>query len=210
MVYRAVALGFRVHSGWASVIAAAGSPGEPVVLERRRIEIADRALAGSRQPYHAVVASGSGTPEALLHQFRESSTSLATLAVGALVEEVKCAGATIVEAAAILYASGRSLPELTTILRSHPLLHTAEGEFFRDVLAHASEHCGLPVIKLKEREVWDKAASVFELSLADLQQCMNGLGKRMGPPWTQDEKLASLAAWLGIRMLAERVPRFSG
>src|SRR5258708_4384780 len=34
----AVALGFRAHSRWAAVVAVSGSPGRPVVLERRRIE----------------------------------------------------------------------------------------------------------------------------------------------------------------------------
>ena len=34
------------------MVAVAGSPTEPEVLDRRRIEIADRAVPGSVQPYH--------------------------------------------------------------------------------------------------------------------------------------------------------------
>ena len=47
------ALGFRVHSGWAAAVAVAGTPARPEILERRRIDIADPALRGSAQPYHA-------------------------------------------------------------------------------------------------------------------------------------------------------------
>jgi hypothetical protein len=37
-------LGFCAHPGWTAVVAVAGSPGKPVVLERRRIETADTAI----------------------------------------------------------------------------------------------------------------------------------------------------------------------
>ena len=33
---------------------------------------------------------------------------------------------------------------------------------------------------------------------ADLQQLIDGLGKSLGPPWRQDEKLASMAAWIAL------------
>ena len=47
------ALGFRVHSGWTAMVAVARPLSKPVVLERRRIETADAAILGSKQPYHA-------------------------------------------------------------------------------------------------------------------------------------------------------------
>jgi hypothetical protein len=50
------ALGFRVHSGWAALVAlAAGSREDPSprVAARFRIEIADPSIDGSKQPYHA-------------------------------------------------------------------------------------------------------------------------------------------------------------
>src|SRR5258705_7735441 len=89
--------------------------------------------------------------------------------------------------AAILYASGRALPDLAAILRSHALIHTAEGEFFREVLVHASEHCSLPVTKIGEREIWERGTMVLRRPSADLQQLIDGLGKSLGPPWRQDE-----------------------
>ncbi len=66
----AVALGFRAHSGWAAVVAVSGSPGRPVVLERRRIETADTAIPGSKQPFHAAERLGVERAEALIRQCR--------------------------------------------------------------------------------------------------------------------------------------------
>jgi hypothetical protein len=193
----AAALGFRAHSGWTAVVAVAGSPGRPVVLERRRIETADTAIPGSKQPYHAAERLGVERAETLIRQCRDSSTLLAMRAVSAMVAQLKQNGLTVV-GAGILFASGRPLPDLAATLRSHALIHTAEGEFFREVLVRASEHCSLHVTKVKEREVWDRGTMVFRLPSADLQQRIGGLGRSLGPPWRQDEKLASLAAWIAL------------
>lgn len=118
-------------------------------------------------------------------------------AVSAMVAQLQQNGLTVV-GAGILFASGRPLPDLAVTLRSHALIHAAEGEFFREVLVRASEHCSLQVTKVKEREVWDRGTMVFRLPSADLQQRIGGLGRSLGPPWRQDEKLASLAAWIAL------------
>ena len=191
------ALGFRSHSGWTAVVAVSGWPGESVVLERRRIETADPAIPGSKQPYHAAELLGVERAEALIRQCRDSSTRLAMHAVSSLVAQLKQNGLTVV-GASILLASGRPLPDLAATLRSHALIHTAEGEFFREVLVRACEHCSLQVTKIKEREIWDRATRVFGLPSADLQERIAGLGRSLGPPWRQDEKLASLAAWIAL------------
>ena len=192
-----VALGFRSHSGWAAVLAVSGWPGEAVILGRSRIEIADPAIPGSKQPYHAAERLGIERADALIRRCRESSTRLAVRAVGTLVDQLGQNALTVV-GVGILLASGRPLPDLAAILRSHALIHTAEGEFFREVLARASEHHSLPVTKLKERDAWDQAARVFRMPVAALHERIEELGKSLGPPWRQDEKLASLAGWTAL------------
>jgi hypothetical protein len=178
-------------------VAVGGSPGKPVILDRRRIETSDAAIHGSRQPFHAAEQLSFEQAEALIGRCRESSTLLATHAVTAMVAQLTQNGHTVV-GAGILFASGRPLPELAAILRSHALIHTAEGEFFREVLVHASEHCSLSVTKIKEREIWERGTIVLRRPQADLQQLIDGLGKSLGPPWRQDEKLASMSAWIAL------------
>ena len=48
-----VGLGFRVHSGWAAVIALGGKPAFPEVIHRARLALIDREGEGTAQPYHA-------------------------------------------------------------------------------------------------------------------------------------------------------------
>jgi len=167
------------------------------VLERRRIETADAAIPGSKQPYHAAEPLGLREAEALIGRCRDSSARLAAEAVSALVARLAGNGHRVA-GAGLLLASGRPLPDLAAILRAHPLIHTAEGEFFRQVLVQASEQCRLPVTRVKEREVWERAAAALRLSAADLEGRIAEIGKLLGPPWRQDEKLATLAGWIAL------------
>jgi len=98
----------------------------------------------------------------------------------------------------VLFAAGRPLPELAAILRSHPLLHTAEGEFFREALVSAGEQCSLPVTRIREREIQDRATAALGRDQTELERHIQELGRSLGPPWRQDEKLATLAAWITL------------
>lgn len=155
------------------------------------MRIAAAAVAGSKQPLHAAERLEFAKAQSWIEGCRNHSASLALDAVRAMVAQVKREGYEVV-GAALLYASGRVLPELRAILRSHALIHTAEGEFFREAMVHACGECALPVAKVKEREIW---IGVPE----DLQRCVADAGKAIGPPWRQDEKLASMAAWIALR-----------
>jgi len=191
------ALGFRAHSGWSCVVALAGSARRPSVLDRRRMETADAAIRGSKQPYHAAERLDAEGAETLIQTCRDSSARLAAGGVSDLVARLTENGHRVI-GSGILFASGRPLPDLAIILQSHALIHTAEGEFYRQILVEASEHCSLPVTRVREREVWDRGAAVLRLGLEDLQRRIGELGRSLGPPWREDEKLASLAAWIAL------------
>jgi hypothetical protein len=93
----------------------------------------------------------------------------------------------------MLLASGRALPSLQKILASHALIHTAEGEFFRNVVREACESLGIPVVGIRERELDERANATFGKAAARLRQNIASLAKTVGSPWTQDEKTAALA-----------------
>ena len=169
-----------------------------MVLERRRIETADTAIPGSQQHYHAAGRLGVERAEALIRQMPGRFHAVGDArAVIAMVAQLNQNGLTVA-GSGILFASGRSLPNLAATLRSHVLIHTAEGEFFREVLVQTAEHSSLQVTKVREHEVWDIGTTVFRLPSADLQQRIGGLGRSLGPPWRQNEKLASMAAWIAL------------
>ena len=195
------ALGFRAHSGWAVLVAVAGGPHPPVVIDRRRIEIADPALPGSKQPYHAAEGWPLGKAEKYLNQCIGRTKLLARRAVSAVVAELGEKGHNVV-GAGILSASGRPLTTLAATLASHALIHTAEGEFFRNALIEASEACSVAITRVKEKELFARAAENVGTPAANLHPLLTEMGRPLGPPWSQDEKYAALLGWLVLAAAA--------
>ena len=97
---------------------------------------------------------------------------------------------------AVLLASGRPLPSLANILASHPLIHTAEGEFFRNSIKNACEQLKIPVLAIRERELEERVKTTFGNSANRLQRRIATAGRSIGPPWTKDHKASALAALL--------------
>ena len=100
--------------------------------------------------------------------------------------------------AIVLTASGKPLPPLESILASHALIHTADGEHFRDALALAGKQHRLPVVRIREKDLVAQAVKTLGRAAPALQATVTAWGKPLGPPWTQDQKLSALGAWLGL------------
>jgi hypothetical protein len=189
-----VALGLRAHSGWAVLVALGGPSSSPVVVDRRRLVLCDGSFP--RQPYHAAENLSAAKAQALVSRSLETAHRLAREALAQAVKDRRGAGQEIA-GAGLLLGSGRPLPaELSAILRAHPLIHTAEGVMYREALRLGCERAGLAVVGFREREVEATACQRLQLEPLGLRARVTALGKPLGPPWSQDEKLASLAAWL--------------
>jgi hypothetical protein len=189
-----VALGLRAHSGWAVLVALGGSAAAPVVVDRRRVTLCDGSFP--RQPYHAAENLSAPKAQALVERSLDTAHRLAREALANALRDRRAAGYEVA-GAGLLLGSARPLPtELAAVLASHPLIHTAEGVMYRDVLRTGCERAGVAVVGLREREIEATASKRLKLASETLRARVAALGKPLGPPWTQDHKLASLAAWL--------------
>jgi hypothetical protein len=169
---------------------------DPQVVLRRRIELADAAIEGSKQPYHEAEGKKPKEAERIVGRCTDSSRRLAREALWAVLVELRQRQHDVM-GCALLLASGRPLPgTLHAILASHAFIHAAEGEMFRDVLVRAGQHYSLPVTGVRERDVLARAAEATGRPAAELQSRVAEMGRTLGPPWRQDEKLATLAAWV--------------
>jgi hypothetical protein len=178
-------------------VALAGPANSPEVIARRRIEIADPGIRGSKQPYHAAEPMEFSDAKAYLDRCVESTRRLAGEALQAAMDGLRDRRAEA-SGCGIILGSGRALPGLESILKSHALIHTAEGEFFRNALVEACGHCGLAVLGVKEKELFERGSAHFHTTVAELQRSVQEMGKPLGPPWTQDQKYAALAAWMAL------------
>jgi hypothetical protein len=189
---RPAVLGLRAHSGWAALVAVAGSALAPEVVDRRRIEMADGPEA--KQPYHAAEDLPLPKAAALLERFARKAQDRAAAGLGAVLPDLRGKGYDVV-GTVILTASGRPLPPLESVLASHALIHTADGEHFREALAAASDGQRLRVTRIREKELLARAEAALRRPAKELQSSVTAWGKALGPPWTQDQKLSALGAW---------------
>lgn len=196
-----VALGFRIHLGWAALVAVAGTRREVRVVERSRVELVDRAVPESFEPYHEAEALAAGGDLAaardVVERGRRAVERVARQAVRTLVRGLSREGFDVV-ALAVLQGAGRPAPPLASTLRSHALVHTAEGELMRRCLARAGETAKLRVVTTPERSLDAAAREKLGLDPDAVVRRTAELGARLGAPWTRDQKQAALAAWLAL------------
>jgi hypothetical protein len=191
------ALGFRAHSGWTAVVAVAVTKGVPSVLVRQRLHLVETFTYRFRQPYHTAEKMTADEGRAFISRVESEASRLAYRAIREFQESLLARGYELKRCGLVL-ASGRALPPLPQILASHALIHTADGELFRRAILDASARSGLASATTKERELLSEASRVLRLRANDITRRIAGLGRPLGPPWSQDEKLASVVAWLAL------------
>jgi hypothetical protein len=170
----AVALGVAPRSSSVLVVALTGPP-DVRLLARTHVELVGDDLPA--QAYHA--AAGLPVPEAerLVQRWAEEALASVEACFAELGERDRVVAVGI--AAAV-----REVPALDAVLRSHPLLHLAEGQLSREAVAEAASRAGLPVHYVDPKGRHDP--DVVERAVA--------LGRTAGPPWRKEHKMAALAA----------------
>jgi hypothetical protein len=179
------------------VVAVGGSRDAPQVLSRTRIELADPEDPESIQPYHSASELDMAAAGTFIRRCAAATKKMARIAVRDIVAQLQGDGHRVV-ACGNLLGSGHSPATLAAALASHPMLHTAEGEFYRNALDDASRHQGLKVVGIREKEIIELGSAMFGIAPDKLRRALTELGKPFGSPWRQDEKLATLAAWLAL------------
>jgi hypothetical protein len=197
---RRAAIGVRMHSGWGALVAVSETSGTVEILARRRVSVSSPGVVGPNQPYHSAKNLELAEAEQFLASCFAAAKRLASAAVKDVISELRDRKYRVV-GSAVLLASGRRLPPLNKILAAHPLIHTAEGEFFREVFTEACGDLGLAVTGIRGRDLEEHFEATFGKTSTRLRKQVFALGRSLGPPWTQDQKVAALAA---LVVLAEK------
>ena len=191
------ALGFRVHSGWTALVAVSLEDGRPIVLGRQRVHLVKVFNYTFRQPYHTAAKMEREDAGKFVDQVKEEAESMAHHGILKVQDELSGLGYRI-DRGALLLASGRPLPELDKILLSHALIHTADGELFRDAVRAGTSRCSLRLACIREKDLLKECTDTFSRRSASVLKQVTEIGKGIGAPWSQDEKFAALAAWLSL------------
>jgi hypothetical protein len=189
-----VVIGFREHTGWAAAVVLAGPMEEPALVERRRVELLDGELPANA--YHVAQALERRDAARVVAEVRAAAFACGGRAVAELVGDLRADGHDVTMAAV---AESKPPPsDLSRILASHALLHAAEGELFRDVLVSGVAGCGLPVVRYPPKSVLDELGDAAGLTPDAVVERLAVIGRAAGPPWREDQRLATMAAWLGL------------
>jgi hypothetical protein len=196
-IMKDVALGFRAHSGWTAMVGLCLEKDQPQVLLRQRPKLVQQFTYEFRQPYHTAEKMPMDTAREFVSQIESAATWLAASAIRTVQLDLRKQGYEIT-CFGLPVGSARPLPSFEKILLSHALVHTADGELFRRALIRACEQCHISGLTLRERELVAIACKAWKVDKNDLLVRLAKLGKPMGPPWSQDEKFAAMAAWLAL------------
>jgi hypothetical protein len=161
-------LGISPHTGWAACVVVRGTLAKPAIVANEVVDILGDA---ERFCFHMAEKMDLAEASKWIASMRKKALVNAKRALAPLL-----AGDVGVCAIVAKSDEPRSLDE---VLASHPRIHTAEGQFYRDVLRDA---CPVPV---------------HFVAPASLD--VSKVGKLAGPPWGRDQKLAALAAWSAAR-----------
>jgi hypothetical protein len=185
-------LGFRPHTYWTPAVVLAGPATAPRLLRRQRIVFA---TGNERMAYHQAAEAGPVRAEGLIEGVRRATQANAQREIASLLADLEGPGVEV--RTAVIPESRPRLPDtVAQIIRVHALMHAAEGVLYRDVVAAACRDLGLEVTRTLERDLPETAAMVLELTPNTLATQLLDLAA--DPPWSEDYRIAALAAWLGL------------
>ena len=196
-------VGFRTHSGWAAMVAVCMEKGAPRVLVRERVQLVETFSYRFRQPYHTAEKLPLGEARKFVALVQADAERLAHRAIHKLQCDLEKQDSRATRCS-LLEASGKTLPSFEKILASHALIHTADGELFREALLCAAKSSRLATVKIRERQLLEIGEQALRTEPGALARRLAELGRPLGSPWSQDEKFATLAAWLALRGIPNR------
>ena len=186
------ALGLSVHIGRAAVVAVGGTAAAPEIIAKTGIQVAATFEEGA--VFHMGQELAVDEAKALV---RASELRFTARARDALAAFAATLGAEVV-AAGMVAGPSKALPPVESILKSHPLVHAAEGELYRRVFAAAAAALGAAPTRVPADALAKRAAAAAGLTPAKLAARLAAMGKASGKPWAADQKQAALAAWLAL------------
>jgi hypothetical protein len=188
------ALGFRVKSGWASVVLLTGPIGSPALRDNRMVDLSDPQFPETRQPYHATFgqletdAKKTNRRAGIVHRVTKQS-------ITDLLSDYRRKGYGMTSAC--LVVGSRLDP--ATIANPHIRAHALEGQLFRSALEQALNAQGVGAFIFLERDAYSKASAQLKKSCDDVRQTIQNLGRSTEGPWRAEQKLAAVGAWIALR-----------
>lgn len=196
---RNAAVGVSDHNGWAVFVTGAAQGTEPVVVDRRRVELIEEDLP--KMPYeHETLELDSRRAEQLVKEVRESAEHCAERALSVLRSAVK------EEIAALVLREPPlpGLPESVAAAHASSFIRVrADPMIYHTALCKAAEGLGIAVEWIARGKERPRAAEGLGIETETLDRWLSGLRASLGPPWQKDHQDAMARAVAGLGKFAK-------
>lgn len=187
------AIGVWEHNGWAVVVTIGVEVGEPVILDRRRVELISADLPP--QPYHhETMNMPADAGQALVDRVRADVMQHAVAGLDALLADLDLDTWN----PKILTLRDPAFPGLpVTVAEVHAnqrALYAADGMIYHDALVAAAAGRALEVVPFHKNDVLSICCERLDCSADELEEILLQFGKEVGSPWQKEHRMAAAGA----------------
>jgi hypothetical protein len=186
-------LGFRVKSGWASLVLLTGPVGSPALRDNRIVDLSDPRVPETRQPYHATFGQLE-TDTKKINRRTDIVHGITKQSITDLFSDYRPKDYSITCATLVI----GSQMDPAAIANPHIRAHALEGQLFRSALEQALNGHGIGTFILQERDAYAKAGAQLKKSCDDVRRTIQNFARSTDGPWRAEQKLAAVGAWLAL------------
>jgi hypothetical protein len=188
------AVGLRVRTGRAVLLALSGPADAPRLVTRAEVDLTDPKVADSKQPFHLGLEITGVRGERAVERACQAARRAGAASLSSEFERTEARGVRL--AAATVVSDSATDP--ASIGNLHMRAHASEGQLFRDICCDAADAYGLVTERALAKNLRDALAQALETDSKRIDSVLAAIGTDAGRPWRADEKLAAMGAWLAL------------
>ena len=187
------AVGVWEHHGWAVFVTIGVEVGEPLILDRRRIELLSPGLPG--QPYHhETMTMLAAEGQALVDQVRADSIAQAKSGIEKLFDDLDL-NTWRLETLTLREPAFPALPaKVSDVHANQRALYSADGMIYHDALVAAAKERQMEVVLFHKNDVLKICCDRLDCGADELEEILLQFGKDVGSPWQKEHQMAAAAA----------------
>lgn len=187
------AVGVWEHHGWAVLVTIGVEVGEPVIIDRRRIELLSPGLPN--QPYHhEALKLPVADAQSLVDRVRVDVIERAVAALDGLFADLDL-DTWRPDILTLREPAFRDLPaNVSDVLRNQRALYSADGMIYHDALQAAARNRQMEVVEFHKNDVLQICCDRLECGADELEEILLQFGKDVGSPWQKEHQMAAAAA----------------
>ncbi len=187
------AIGVWEHNGWAVVVTIGIEVGEPVILDRRHLDLITPGLPA--QPYHhETLKMPTDAAQALVGQVRADAIAHAKAGLEGLFNDLDLDTWN----PSILTLRDPAFPGLpSSIAEVHAnqrALYAADGMIYHDALIAAASARSLELVHFHKNDVLSICCERLDCGADELEEILLQFGKEVGSPWQKEHRMAAAGA----------------